>query len=98
MGHIGGGGVPHVEADDTMFTRGSVSNLGASTVHIHLCEPEGLSEADVEAASSTLDANERMRASRFLSEADRLTYVVAHGLLRTTLAVYSGIPARALEF
>jgi 4'-phosphopantetheinyl transferase len=48
-----------------------------------------------DAWAATLDADERARAARFVREADRNAYVVAHGVLREVLSSYLGVaPAR----
>lgn len=45
-----------------------------------------------------LDDTEREQAARFHFATDRTRYVIAHAMLRTLLAAYTGIPPRALAF
>jgi 4'-phosphopantetheinyl transferase len=45
-----------------------------------------------------LSQEEAARASRFVFARDRERYVVAHGVLRRLLGLYSGLPAREVAF
>ena len=65
---------------------------------IVLCDPAGQSARDLEAAWAILDEDERGRAERFVFARGRTDYVVAHGLLRLTLAQCVGRAANALSF
>ena len=53
---------------------------------------------DVERLRSLLSAEERARAARFVFEADRRRFVVAHGGLREILAGYVGVAPASLTF
>jgi 4'-phosphopantetheinyl transferase len=46
----------------------------------------------------TLDSDERVRASRFYFEQDRMQFIVRHGLLRIILASYLNIEPDKLQF
>lgn len=53
---------------------------------------------DEAALGALLDSAERDHAARFHFPVDRTRYIVAHGMLRTLLARYTGADARALAF
>ncbi|BFU96644.1 MAG: putative 4'-phosphopantetheinyl transferase [Nitrospira sp.] len=65
------------------------------TIHVWQCS---LDDADscLDRFHSYLDAEERLRASRFVHEMDRRRYIAAHGCLRALLARYAGKPPAAL--
>lgn len=84
-------GAPGIRTDAT------VPPLGHGMVHLWLIRlPEHAPRAD--ALVHLLDAAEQAKASRFHFAADRLRYIVAHGVLRLLLAAYVGASAEALEF
>lgn len=80
---------------DTVEERGLQIEDGA--IHVWQC---GMDEADacLDRLHSYLDAEERLRASRFIHKTDRRRYVMAHGCLRALLARYVGLPPAALSF
>lgn len=57
-----------------------------------------VSAGEVAACWALLDADEHARARAFLHEADRRTYVVAHGLLRRFLGALAGCHPASLCF
>ena len=57
-----------------------------------------LDDAPAEELTWLLDDDERARACRFVSPADRHRYIAAHAALRLVLAAATGIPAISLRF
>src|SRR5262245_44843882 len=67
-------------------------------VHVHYrlipwINPEGQAQA-----LAMLSPDEHERAARLLSPHDRITFIAAHCLLRTTLSRYEDVPASAWSF
>ena len=69
--------------------------LGARDVHVWRVRLEAARASELWAL---LSREEQERASRFRFAENRHSYVVAHGMLRTILARYTGAPAHALTF
>ena len=67
-------------------------------VQVFLARPDQQDERDLDQAWTLLDAHERAQADRFYFASDRLTYVVAHGLLRSVLARHAGKQGAELRF
>jgi 4'-phosphopantetheinyl transferase len=65
---------------------------------VFFLRPERQTAAGIARAYDLLDAEERDRAESFGFARDRVTYVLAHALLRRELERYTGIAARALGF
>lgn len=86
------------------MTSGASAWRAASTVpvlgdDVHVWRASIAEHAHDEPAFLTLlDEEERARAARFHFASDRTRHIVAHGVLRTLLAAYTGVAARALEF
>jgi 4'-phosphopantetheinyl transferase len=74
------------------------SLIAPGEVHVLLRVPEGQDRSDLEQAWSVLSAEERARAESLHFSRDRIAFIVAHGLLRRTLARYVNVSAEALEF
>jgi 4'-phosphopantetheinyl transferase len=70
----------------------------APAVGVFLCAPASQTAADLEVAIAAMSGEERARAARFVFPRDRLSYQVAHGLLRLVLARQTGVAARDLAF
>ncbi|QMU80088.1 4'-phosphopantetheinyl transferase superfamily protein [Streptacidiphilus sp. PB12-B1b] len=62
-------------------------------MHLWLRETAGVPEEP-----ALLDADERVRAARFVRDADRHRYVASHVLLRRILSRYTGTPPEQLGF
>ncbi len=71
--------------------------LRRDDVHVWVADLAPLAHRVAESAA-LLGGDERDRAARFRFAADRSRYVLAHGLLRVTLARYVGCEPRALAF
>ncbi|MFV3130323.1 4'-phosphopantetheinyl transferase family protein [Niveispirillum sp. KHB5.9] len=59
---------------------------------------DGLGTRDLAPLSHTLDRTERERAARFQFDADRNSYIAAHGLTRLFLSAWTGRSAGSLAF
>jgi 4'-phosphopantetheinyl transferase len=66
-------------------------------IHVWLA---GLENADIclESCGDCLSSAERDRAARFKFARDRKRYLIAHGALRSILAMYLGVDAAAIDF
>lgn len=73
---------------DTPWTTGTRIHYAPLTKHLH----------QLEELHALLDPHERDRAARFVRQADHDRYVIGHGLLRSTLAQHTGIPAASIVF
>jgi 4'-phosphopantetheinyl transferase len=71
---------------------------GNALVAIFTCAIDQQDAEDRRIAWTCLDAEEKARAARFVFERDRIIHVVAHGLVRSVLARYTGEPAAAQKF
>ncbi|MGE5305951.1 MAG: 4'-phosphopantetheinyl transferase family protein [Alphaproteobacteria bacterium] len=71
--------------------------LAQDEIHVWLT---GLDGADIslECCAACLSPAERERAARFKFERDRKRYLIAHGALRSILAMYLGVEAAAIDF
>lgn len=67
-------------------------------VHLYRAYPDTWDEVDLATAERLLDRQERERAAKFRFDRDRKLYVVAHALLRNSLAQHTDCRADALEF
>lgn len=67
-------------------------------IHLYRAYPDTWDEAGVAAAERLLNRRERERAAKFRFDRDSKLYVVAHALLRSSLAQHTDSPAAALEF
>ncbi|MDF0644498.1 MAG: 4'-phosphopantetheinyl transferase superfamily protein [Nitrospira sp.] len=87
--------IPLTPSDRILDTVESTLQIKDGTIHVWQC---GLDDADscLDPLHSYLDAEERLRASRFVHETDRRRYIAAHGCLRALLARYAGRPPAAL--
>lgn len=75
----------------------SPSELKEREVHVWAA-PLDLAEDDVARLADLLSADERERARRFVFERDRRRFICGRGTLRSILATYLNIEARALAF
>jgi 4'-phosphopantetheinyl transferase len=65
-------------------------------IHVWLA---GLEDTDcLESCANCLSSAERDRAARFKFARHRKRYVIAHGALRSILAIYLGVDASAIDF
>jgi 4'-phosphopantetheinyl transferase len=71
--------------------------LPANTVHVW-CAALGVDGETLKACAAVLSASERSRAERFVLERDKISFIAAHGILRTLLARYLGCAAEAIQF
>jgi 4'-phosphopantetheinyl transferase len=71
--------------------------LGPNEVHVHYALTASLGDVAAE-PEDVLSVEESARAARFVRPRDRLTYVVAHGLLRRTLSRYADVDPREWVF
>jgi 4'-phosphopantetheinyl transferase len=71
--------------------------LAQDKIHVWLTS---LEDADIslESCAACLSLAERERAARFKFERDRKRYLIAHGALRSILAIYLDIDAAAVDF
>ena len=71
--------------------------LAKDEIHVWLV---GLQDADIrlESCEACLSSAERDRAARFKFARDRKRYLIAHGALRSILAMYLGVDAAAIDF
>ncbi|HYZ16695.1 MAG TPA: 4'-phosphopantetheinyl transferase superfamily protein [Candidatus Acidoferrum sp.] len=74
-----------------------VMTIGRDDVHVWVADLAPLAHREGESAA-LLDADELQRAARFRFPVDRTRYVLAHGVLRLTLARYVDRDPRALTF
>ncbi|MGF1512128.1 MAG: 4'-phosphopantetheinyl transferase family protein [Elainellaceae cyanobacterium] len=74
-----------------------MSDLAPDEVHLWFSAPEQCRH-QVETYWSWLDERERQRSSRFRFDRDRHSYLVAHGLLRSCLSRYGGLPPGQWSF
>lgn len=73
-------------------------SLGPSEVHVWHRLTNAIGAAELEAAMERLSADERERASRFMFDRDRVTFVAAHDLLRQVLSKYEDVAPEAWRF
>lgn len=76
---------------------GPIPELSAGDVHVwraRLIQPEPV----LRQCRALLTEDELARAARFYFDKDRNQFIVSHGMLRQTLALYLGIAPRALRF
>jgi 4'-phosphopantetheinyl transferase len=71
--------------------------LAKDEIHVWLA---GLENADIclESCADCLSPAERDRAARFKFARDRKRYLIAHGALRSILAMYLGVDPAAIDF
>jgi 4'-phosphopantetheinyl transferase len=71
--------------------------LAKDEIHVWLV---GLEDADIclEHCADCLSSAERDRAARFKFAQDRKRYLIAHGALRSILAIYLDVDAAAIDF
>lgn len=72
--------------------------LDEGTLHVRYAWPEGVEDAALERCSSLIDERERTRMASFRFAADRRSYLVAHGLLRSTLSDFGDVDPEAWRF
>jgi 4'-phosphopantetheinyl transferase len=76
---------------------GPVGELAAGEIHIwkaRLEQPEPVRER----CRAVMSEDELARAAKFYFEKDRQHFIVAHGMLRQTLAPYLGLAPREIQF
>jgi len=73
------------------------ARLPKGEVHVWHTNLAGALE-DPSGALDLLDLEERARAARLRSDADRAQFIVAHGIIRILLASYLGCTAHAVRF
>jgi 4'-phosphopantetheinyl transferase len=81
--------------------RAGARGLAAGEIHIFEISLIGAVDrhgAELAALERMLDDEERERANRFVLEADRRRFVLAHAALRSCLALYWGGPPERLRF
>ena len=71
--------------------------LAKDEIHIWLVDLEN-GETRLEAYADCLSSAERDSAARFKFARDRKRYLIAHGALRSILAMYLGVDAAAIDF
>ena len=72
--------------------------LGPTDVHVHYRLFDAVNQEDQDAAMRTISSVERERAGRFVFARDRLSFVIAHALLRQALSTYSAVEPDAWRF
>jgi len=89
--------IPLTSASRLLDMPGGSLQLEDGIIHVWQCD---LDEAEScrDRFSGYLDAEERLRASRFIQERDRRRYVLAHECLRVLLARYTDLSPAALSF
>lgn len=88
--------IPMTPSDRILDTVERNLQIEDGTIHVWQCS---LDDADscLDRLHSYLDAEERLRAARFIHETDRRRYIAAHGCLRALLARYAGRPPAELS-
>ncbi len=76
----------------------AVIPLGAGDVRLHYCLTDTLSAEEYDGALTTLSSDERERAARFVFDADRQRFVVAHVLTRQALSSAADVEPAAWRF
>lgn len=83
--------------DDIWSQTPDILSLDCSTVHLWYARLD-LADKEVAAYREILSADERMVSDRFAFDLDRKSYTLAHGALRSILALYLDIDARQITF
>lgn len=70
----------------------------SSRIRLWLGAAEDFSNEELDAMQGVLSAPERQRAASYYFERDRKTYVLAHAVMRSALALHTHLPPERIDF
>ncbi len=75
----------------------TILHLPENEIHLWLCKFEHL-KSSVKFLNGILSSDQKKKASKFVFEKDRISYIISNGLLRKLLASYTGISMMNIKF